>query len=224
VRVCNVPARRTAHQSPATTERRIGFQFVGHNAGPRCEDDLVDEDGPHVWVTRHADVRLRPVDEQDLALLARIDTEPALTEPFEWRGFRDPKARRRRWEQDSYLGPDDALLIVALPDSTPAGIVSWRTMATSGPRVTYIIGILLMPEHRERGIGSSAQCLVTDHLFCTTLANRVEAGTAVENVAEQRALEKAGFQQEGRLRGGAYLQGRIQDGFLYSRLRSDPHP
>ena len=155
---------------------------------------------------------------------SRVDTEPALSEPFEWRGFRDPRARRRRWKEDSYLDPDDALLIVALPEGTPAGFVAWRTVPTSGPRVTYNIGILLMPEHRQQGIGSSVQCLLADYLFYTTMANRVEASTDVENLAEQRALEKAGFQKEGRLRGGGYGQGRIHDGFLYSRLRTDPHP
>ena len=189
----------------------------------------MEEDGPQVWITRHPEICLRPVDETDLELLAKLDTEPALSLPFEWRGFRDPKARRRRWEQDSYLGSDDALLIVALAEGAAAGVVSWRAALYSGPspppsRLTYTIGIIVMPEHRHGGIGSSAQCLLADYLFYTTMANRVEAATAAENVAEQRALEKAGFQKEGRLRGGAYLQGRIQDGFLYSRLRTDPHP
>ena len=50
------------------------------------------------------DIHLRPVEESDLALLERIDKEPALSEPFEWTGFRSPGQRRRRWEQDRYLG------------------------------------------------------------------------------------------------------------------------
>ena len=45
-------------------------------------------------------VRLRPVEEGDLDALGRIDMDPAVSEPFEWRGFRDPRARRRRWEKD----------------------------------------------------------------------------------------------------------------------------
>jgi len=45
-----------------------------------------------------------------------IDTDPAISEPFEWRGFHDPQARRRRWEEDGYLGTEDSLLVVALPD------------------------------------------------------------------------------------------------------------
>ena len=59
------------------------------------------------------DVVLRPVEEPDLADLERLDLDPALSEPFQWRGFRDWRARRRRWEIDGYLGDDDALLVVA---------------------------------------------------------------------------------------------------------------
>ncbi|RPI09045.1 MAG: N-acetyltransferase, partial [Actinobacteria bacterium] len=58
-------------------------------------------------------VRLRPVEELDLDALQRFDVEPAMSEPFQWRGFRDPRSRRRRWEHDGYLGDDDSMLVVA---------------------------------------------------------------------------------------------------------------
>jgi [ribosomal protein S5]-alanine N-acetyltransferase len=100
----------------------------------------------------------------------------------------------------------------------------WSAVEASGPVVTYRIGILLLPDHRGRGLGSAAQCFLADYLFSTTLAHRVEAGTEAENVAEQRALEKAGFQREGVHRGQGYREGRIVDGITFARLRSDPHP
>ena len=185
---------------------------------------MMAEGGPPEWVASHTNVRLRPVEESDLDVLAKIDTDPAVSEPFEWRGFRDPKERRRRWERDGYLGAEDAALVVALPDGTFAGLITWKQLASSTPRVTYTIGILLFPEHRNRGLGSAAQCLLADELFSTTMANRVDATTAVENVAEQKALERAGFQREGILRGLGFHRGRLSDGMMYSRLRSDPHP
>jgi len=39
------------------------------------------------------------IEEPDLDLLRRLDTDPAASQPFEWAGFRDPRACRRRWEQ-----------------------------------------------------------------------------------------------------------------------------
>jgi len=134
-------------------------------------------------------VRLRPVEERDLEDLGRIDTDSSVSEPFEWRGFRDPRSRRRRWEEDGYLGDEASLLIVAAPDGAFAGIVSWTQIETSGPRGgCFRIGILLFPQHRGHGVGTSAQRRLADHLFATTLANRLEATTEVDNIAEQRAL------------------------------------
>lgn len=169
-------------------------------------------------------VRLRPVEERDLEALERIDTDPAISEPFEWRGFRDPRARRRRWEENGYLGNEDSLLIVALPDGTVAGIVVWKSIATSGPRGCLQVGILLFPEHRGKGLGTTAQRLLAEYLFSTTLANRLEATTEVDNVAEQRALEHAGFVREGVLRGRGFIRGHWRDGVMYARLRDDPAP
>jgi hypothetical protein len=41
-------------------------------------------------------VRLRPIEEADLDLFSRFDTDAAASQPFEWTGFHDPGARRRR--------------------------------------------------------------------------------------------------------------------------------
>lgn len=172
----------------------------------------------------NSDIGLRPVEEGDLELLGRFDTDPSLSEPFEWRGYRDPRACRRRWEQDGYLGGDDSLLVVCLTDETFAGFVGWRPLTMSGPQGVIQLGIVLLPENRGRGIGSRAQQLLADHLFATTVAHRLEAGTEVDNVAEQRALERAGFTREGLLRGRGFVRGEWRDGYMYARLRNDPAP
>jgi RimJ/RimL family protein N-acetyltransferase len=83
------------------------------------------------------------------------------------------------------------------------------------------IGILLAPEHRGRGVGSEAQRALAEYLFETTAAHRLEATTEVDNVAEQRALEKAGFTQEGLHRGSGFVRGAWRDFYVYGRLRSD---
>jgi ribosomal-protein-alanine N-acetyltransferase len=167
-------------------------------------------------------VRLRPIEEADLNRLRRIDTDPVASQPFEWTGFRDPGARRRRWEQDGWISRDSTQLAVALPDGTLAGIVSWRAIRAGGPEGGCLeIGALLLPEHRGRGLGTAAQRLLVEYLFATTLVNRLQAITDVENLAEQRVLERIGFRREGVLRGLAFIGGRWRDGVLYARLRGD---
>jgi [ribosomal protein S5]-alanine N-acetyltransferase len=167
-------------------------------------------------------VRLRPIEGPELDLLTRLDTDPAASEPFEWTGFRDPGARRRRWEQDGWIGRDSTHLAVALSDGTLVGIVSWRTIKAGGPEGGCLeIGALLFPEHRGRGLGTAAQRQLVEYLFATTLANRLQAITDVENLAEQRVLERIGFSHEGVMRGLAFIGGRWRDGVLYARLRGD---
>jgi RimJ/RimL family protein N-acetyltransferase len=70
-------------------------------------------------------------------------------------------------------------------------------------------------------VGREAQRRLAELFFKHTTVNRVEAHTDVENVAEQRALEAAGFQREGLTRGAQWRDGSYRDGFLYSILRSD---
>lgn len=170
-------------------------------------------------------VRLRPLEERDLVQLGRLDTDPTMSKPFEWTGFRDPRARRRRWEEDGYLGADRSILAVALLDDTFAGFVTWWPIVTAGPREScFEIGILLFPDHRGKGFGTAAQRQLADYLFSTTLTNRLQALTDVDNIAEQRALQRAGFLREGILRGVAFIGGCWRGGALYARLRDDPAP
>lgn len=69
---------------------------------------------------------------------------------------------------------------------------------TPGSRALNI-GISVVNEYRGKGIGSIAQRLLAEELHKQGIV-RVEAQTDIENFAEQRALERAGFKHEGTLR------------------------
>jgi RimJ/RimL family protein N-acetyltransferase len=101
------------------------------------------------------------------------------------------------------------------------GWVDWRPTERASPGV-WEIGVLIEPGSRGQGVGTRAQGLLVEYLFATTSAHRVWAGTEVDNVAEQHALERCGFQQEGRLRGVHFRDGRWRDAYLYGILRDEP--
>jgi RimJ/RimL family protein N-acetyltransferase len=84
-----------------------------------------------------------------------------------------------------------------------------------------MIGIWIRPSARGRGIGRAAQRQLAELFFAHTAVNRVEAHTDVDNLAEQRALEGAGFRQEGMIRGAQWRAGAYRDGYLYAVLRGD---
>jgi RimJ/RimL family protein N-acetyltransferase len=167
---------------------------------------------------------LRPVVEDDLLMFRRLATEPHLI-GLDWAGFRDAQASARRFGVDGYLGPEDGRLMVETDDRQgAAGFVSFQSGLYGGMAKYWEIGIVLLPEFRGRGIGWRAQAMLCDYLFGHSPAQRIQAGTHAENLAEQRSLEKAGFQLEGIVRACEFRAGQWRDGYLYSRLRDDPSP
>ena len=169
-------------------------------------------------------IRLRPVVEDDLSMFRRFATEPGLI-GLDWTGFKDPQAPARRFATDSYLGEESGGLMVEVEEEqVAAGFVSWALRDFGGPTKYWEIGIALLPQWRGRGIGWRAQAMLCDYLFWHTPAQRIQAGTHPENVAEQKSLVKAGFQLEGVIRACEFRAGQWRDGYLYSRLRDDPSP
>jgi RimJ/RimL family protein N-acetyltransferase len=104
-----------------------------------------------------------------------------------------------------------------------AGDVSYHQVAygpNEGSR-TYNIGITIAPEHRGKGYGAEAQQILAGYLFATYPIMRVEAQTDVTNIAEQRALERAGFTREGIARKAQWRAGAWHDLMVYSKLRGE---
>jgi RimJ/RimL family protein N-acetyltransferase len=178
-------------------------------------------------------ITLRPVVEGDLEVMVRFATEPDAVGEFEWAGFSDPTVTRRRWEDDRLLAEDSSFLAVVLDDHTFIGYVVWRDASGGVTRgapkrgsqvLRHGIGIVLLPEYRGKGYGTEAQRQLVDYLFATTSVYRIEASTEADNLAEQRSLEKAGFQREGLRRAAGYRNGQWVDGVLYGILRDDKLP
>ncbi len=156
-------------------------------------------------------VTLRQVRPADLPLLDSWRQDPTAEGEFNDFGLPPTKAT----VEGNHL--------VIESDGEPVGTVSWQEVRY-GPNDesrAINIGIALIPSARGRGYGAAAQRLLVGYLFASTTVNRVEASTDVENVAEQKALERAGFTREGLLRGAQFRAGRWRDLVGYSRLRGD---
>ena len=113
------------------------------------------------------------------------------------------------------------LIVEVIADGTPVGTVSWHEVRY-GPNpesAALNFGIELIADARGHGYGTDAQVLLTEYLFSQTTINRLEAGTDVENIPEQRSLEKAGFRREGIARGCPVSCRRLS---RPRRLREDP--
>ncbi|WP_433209518.1 GNAT family N-acetyltransferase [Dactylosporangium sp. CS-047395] len=168
-----------------------------------------------------ADVVLRPATAADLWLFERQADESEAAGPFNWSGYRDIAGTRRRFEENRLIGPENGCLLVVQDDQI-VGSVVWGKVTYGMPNwCCWNIGISLLPEFRGKGFGTQAQRLLVSYLFETSHFDRIEAYTDVENVAEQRALDKVGFKLEGTIRSAQFRQGRWCDLFLYSVLRDE---
>ncbi len=168
-------------------------------------------------------LELRPATESDLPLLEALTQDPATTGEFQWFGWNDLRRWRRGWEDNGLIGPDGGTLIL-VGDNERLGLVNWRRRNITPAAFCWEIGVIMLPHARGRGNGTQAHRMLARYLFANTTANRIEAGTEVDNIAEQRALEKAGFIREGVMRGTGWRDGSWRDGVLYGLLRSDPLP
>jgi RimJ/RimL family protein N-acetyltransferase len=158
--------------------------------------------------------------ESDLKWLAANDTP----ESDPWNNFEHSASNtlQRRFASTGGFTEDTGMLAVE-GDEDLVGVVSWHTVQ-HGPTAScraLNVGISLLPDSRGKGYGSAAQRALADYLFDTKLIERVEATTDIENLAEQRALEKAGFTREGVIRHAQFRRGSWHDAILYSRLRGD---
>ena len=169
----------------------------------------------------NAEIHLRPVTKQDLSILDTLNNSgPETASTYGWFGWADPAGETRRWEENGMLTADSGTLVVAEGQAV-SGLVSWHRSPQGPLNHSWNIGIGLLPEARGRGVGTVAQRMLVLYLFAHTQVNRIDANTDVTNVAEQRALEKAGFTREGVLRGAQFRNGRFHDMVIYSILRSE---
>jgi RimJ/RimL family protein N-acetyltransferase len=165
-------------------------------------------------------VRLRLARESDLPLLDRLYGDPEVAGEFGWMGWH-PSPWPKRWAQNRLLGDDISTLMVE-HGGEPIGFVQWHPRPTSRMSYCWNIGIGLLPNTRGKGYGTTAHRLLVRYLFAHTQAHRIEAETELGNIAEQRALEKAGFTREGVHRQCAWRDGAWRDEVAYGVLRTDP--
>lgn len=163
--------------------------------------------------------RLRPARAQEQDVLARWRAEPS----SEFEDFAGGAAPSRQDVRLDAPPPGLGELVVTDGADVLLGSVGWHEV-TYGPSrgsLALNVGISLRPPARGAGHGTRAQRMLAEYLFATFPVHRVEASTDVDNLAEQRALDRAGFTREGVLRGAQWRRGAWHDMVLYARLRGD---
>ncbi|MFI6323010.1 GNAT family N-acetyltransferase [Nonomuraea sp. NPDC050556] len=167
-------------------------------------------------------VSLRKISLADLDLFEEHLGSAEGTGDLQWFGLRTSNAIRRQWAEDGLINSEGGRLTIEA-DGQTAGYIRWSKAIWGPPDSSWNwhLGILVLPHARGKGVGTQAHILLVDYLFAHTRAERIEATTDVRNLAEQRALEKAGFEREGVLRRAQWRDGRWHDQIIYSTLRNN---
>jgi aminoglycoside 6'-N-acetyltransferase len=168
------------------------------------------------------EIMLRPVTADDLDLFEREFSGPEGTGPYQWFGFGSSAGLRREFAETGLLSADAGVLSVAEAGRT-VGRVEWCAGTWGRPSTStcWTLAIGLVPAAHGRGIGTQAQRLLAEYLCDHTRTERLQAWTDCANLAEQRALEKAGFVREGVLRSAQWRGGRWHDQVIFSMLRAE---
>jgi RimJ/RimL family protein N-acetyltransferase len=170
-------------------------------------------------------IRLRDITLADADLIDAWGADPDVSGVFnDFGGIYTPVDRAALARAPLRNERNGQLIIERIAEGAPIGSVGWHRVGY-GPNPeseALNVGIAIIPAARFQGYGVEAQRMLAAHLFATTEVNRVEAQTDVDNTAEQRALEKAGFHREGIARGAQFRAGGYHGLVVYSRLRTDP--
>jgi RimJ/RimL family protein N-acetyltransferase len=167
--------------------------------------------------------RLRRVEAADAPFLESERDGADAAGEFAWFGYRDPGRITQQIESMTTITSDNGTLVITDDDDLAVGSFGWRKSRNGPPPFgeCWNVGIWIAPEHRGKGHGTEAQRLGAAYLFDHTLMERVEASTEADNIAEQRALEKAGFVREGVLRRACFRSGSWRDMVMFSKLRGE---
>lgn len=168
-------------------------------------------------------IRLRPMKAADIDMLHSRASDPAFEGEYNNFGLNPDKHLQRTFEADGFLSAKHGRLVVENLEGEFVGTIGYRSVRY-GPNdgsTQYAIGISLAPEQRGKGYGAAAQKLLADYLFKTYPIMRVEASTDATNIAEQRALAKAGFTRELTVRKAQWRGGEWHDLLVYSKLRGE---
>ena len=115
---------------------------------------------------------------------------------------------------------DGASRFAIVDDETVVGLVSLTGIhreALQSAMLSYFVA----SAHTRKGLATAAVADMLAIGFGELGLHRVEAGTAVANIASQRVLERNGFTRVGLLRRHLLIQGEWVDHYLWERLADD---
>jgi len=169
------------------------------------------------------EIVLRMRREQDVAAIAEASRDPETQRRLDDGPVTatDPSESVERVEQQWEAGRGAPFVIADAADDRPLGLLN---LQFGDDEEAASLAVSVFPEARGRGIATRALRLGAMWGLRELGLARVAAETAVDNDASIRAIEKAGFQREGRLRSHCTTHGERHDCVMFSLVAADVEP
>lgn len=171
--------------------------------------------------TPRRELRLRPMEERDLAALVITCQDP---ETLRWTTVPDPYDRSAAESflihcQDCWAGGTAAYYVIADEQDHYAGSIDLRLSPTDP--LLADVGFMTAPHARGRGYQTAALAALATWGFATLGLARIEWRAHVGNLASRRVAERAGFTMEGTARGLLNHRGTRADAWIGALLAED---
>lgn len=163
-------------------------------------------------------VRLRAVEEEDLARLSELVWDPEVTRHLAvvWP---DGVAGTRAWWEGARADPHQVVFAI---ETLPGELVGACDLRDAGGRARQAgLGIFVGRPYWERGYGTDAVRTVCRFAFREMNLQRVQLDVYEINPRGRRAYEKVGFRKEGRLRRAHFVDGRSVDVIVMGLLAEE---
>ena len=177
---------------------------------------------PGAIVKRGDRITLRTLEREDLDVLQRGAGDPEI------RHLTGNARVRNRDELEGVFEDENVtVLLVCLDDPGDPGPIEPEAVRRVGVASVKewgrrpIVGIWLRPDVQGEGYGKEATALLVEYVFRSYDTPTVKAKAFDYNDSSRGLLESLGFQQEGRLRMDAFVDGEYRDGILYGLLREE---
>jgi RimJ/RimL family protein N-acetyltransferase len=164
-------------------------------------------------------VELRPVEERDLALLARWRNAPE-NRHFFFSPFPANPGGQKKWYEVLLADRNRIVFMVDTREGEPVGVIGldkidWRNQEAEVSPLIFDLA------QRGRGYADEAVMLLIAYAFDELNLHRLYSITYAFNRGIILAAQVAGFKQEGVLRQAAFSQGKFHDTVISALLREE---
>lgn len=165
-------------------------------------------------------VRLRAIEESDLATLARWRSDPDHYDYF-YEFVPLSAAAQRTWFDAQRASRDEINFAVQAHDATLIGTVSLMHIEARSRRAELGRVLIGHPDYRGRGCGTEMIRLALEYGFDHLNLNKIVCEALVRNERAVAAYGRVGFRVEGTLKDHVYKRGAFADVRLMALFQAD---